>query len=323
VRLPLAPSNWLRIAVLLLALGAAAARGETPPQTLSVVLGPTSTRLTFIEGQDAARLLGERRPPAVAVDSASERELVAYCSNGEPQRTQAEKGFVADLLSAVVGLVLDKTADRVRAELARYSSFAEQTSRIDFYRGGTTASGNGRLDSRYSCLRLTRFSTDPGKAGEVVLDFVAGIGLDTDRTAILLRPLRLFVSKATAHSATGRYGVAITIRADAVWREAVTGHQGVIFDQPVASESLDLSAGPFLSYYGTDPLGGLRVPIVPVSVDSDRSRDFGRTNFTVSVAEIGVPPAVLTLLAQYLPTTTDRRTRLLLEAAAIANQPLP
>jgi hypothetical protein len=60
-----------------------------------------------------------------------------------------------------------------------------------------------------------------------------------------------------------------------------------------------------------------------VSADVDRAHDFGRVDMTVDVAETGVQPALLTLLAQYLPTTTDRRTRLLMEAAAIASQPLP
>jgi hypothetical protein len=256
------------------------------------------------------------------LDAASERQLVAYCSNGEAQRSSSGKGFLTEMLSAAVTFVLDKAADRVRAELAKYSAFSERTARIDFYRGGSPASASARLESRYTCLRFTRF-VDSSSGNDVILDFVAGVGLDSDHDAILLRPRRLYVSKATARSATGRYGVAITIKADAVWRDANVGHRSVIFDQSLVSEAIDLTAKPFLTYYGTEPLGGMRVPIIPVSADVDRAHDFGRVDMTVDVAETGVQPALLTLLAQYLPTTTDRRTRLLMEAAAIASQPLP
>ena len=69
-------------------------------------------------------------------------------------------------------------------------------------------------------------------------------------------------------------------------------------------------------------MGGRRVPIVPVSVDIDRSHDFGRVDFTVSAAEIGTPPATLTLLSQLFPLTTERRARLMIEAAIISQLPL-
>ena len=152
---------------------------------------------------------------------------------------------------------------------------------------------------------------------------MAGISLDTTGDAILLRPLRVYVGKAAAKSATNRYGVAVAIRAQAVWRDESIGHEAVVFDHKVASEQIDLGAGSFLKYYGTDPLDGVRVPIVPISYSADRARDFGRVDFSVSAAEIGTVPATLTLLSQLLPVTTDRRTKLLIEAASAAADGLP
>jgi hypothetical protein len=315
------PRTALRAIAVILAFAGVRADAESGPQTVWVALGPTMTDLIFIEGRDAARLLAERRPPPVEAGSAAERKLLDYCSNGEAQRAAAEKGLISDVLGAIVGLALDKAADRVRAELAKYSSLSEQTGRIDYYRGGPAA-GASRLESRYSCLRFTRVATNSSGASDVVLDLVAGIGLDSDRSAILIRPLRLYVSKAAARSVTGHYGVAISMRAEAVWRDSSIGHQSVVFEQTIASESVDLTGKPFISYYATDLSGGIRVPIVPISSDADRSKDYGRADFTVRVAETGVQPATLTFLAQFLPTTTDPRTRLLLEAAAIASQPL-
>lgn len=316
------PSACLsRAAGVLLALGVGmASAADAPPRTFTVALEPTTSQLLFIEGRDAARMLAERRPPPAAADSAGERELAAYCSNGEPQREFAQRGFITNIATAIVQLVLSQAAEHVRAELTKYSAIAEQTQRIDYYRAVAAPAPGARLESRYRCLRFTRLVASPGGEPEVALDFVAGVGLDSDGTAILLRPLRLYVNKAGARSATGRYGVAIGIRAEAVWRDAIEGHEGVVFEKKIASAALDLASKPFLAYYPTDPAGGQRIPIVPVSVDTDRSRDFGRVDLTVSVAETGVPPATLMLLAQWLPATPDRRCALLLAAATVLIQ---
>jgi hypothetical protein len=47
------------------------------------------------------RLLAERRPPPANADGPAERELVAYCANGEPQRACAEKGFAMNVAAAI------------------------------------------------------------------------------------------------------------------------------------------------------------------------------------------------------------------------------
>lgn len=308
--------------LVVLGVGAASA-ADAPPRTFTLALEPTTTQLLFIEGRDAARMLAERRPPPAAADSVGERELVAYCSDGEAQRAYAEKGFITNIATAIIKLILGEAAEHVRAELTKYSAVSEHTQRIDYYRGVAPPATGARLESHYRCLRFTRLAASPGAEPEVALDFVAGIGLDTDGAAILLRPLRLYVNKAVARSATGRYGVAIGIRAEAVWRDAIQGHEAVVFEKKVTSGSMDLGAKPFLTYYPTDPAGGQRLPIVPVSVDSDRSHDFGRVDLTVSVAETGVPPTMLALLAQWLPVTPDHRAQLLLDATTALVQTIP
>jgi hypothetical protein len=62
------------------------------------------------------------------------------------------------------------------------------------------------------------------------------------------------------------------------------------------------------------------VPIVPVSFGADRSRDFGRAEFTVSVAELGTPPATLSLLADMLPDPDEKLTKLLVTAATAGSR---
>lgn len=292
-------------------------------ETVTIALPAMQTELTFIEGRDASRLLPDRRLQTVDPNSPAERALVEFCSNGEAQRTAGEKGLISEFFGQILNLTLEKVAERVRAEIAKYSALSERSERIDYYRGNAAAAGSGRLESRYQCLHFVRVQPNAGGGSDVALDLVAGIGLDTARDAIVLRPLRLFIAKSTARSATGHYGVAISVKADSVWRDANVGHQATVFETTIATESIDLASGPFIKYYPTDLMGGRRVPIVPISTEIDRSRDFGRVDFTVSAAEIGTQPATLTLLSQLFPLTTERRARLLIEAAIIQQLPLP
>jgi hypothetical protein len=83
----------------------------------------------------------------------------------------------------------------------------------------------------------------------------------------------------------------------------------------VTTENVDLKKGSYLKYYPMDAESGARVPIVLISFGVDRSRDFGRAEFAVSVAELGTPPATLALLANMLPDPDDKLTKLLIAAA--------
>ena len=57
------------------------------------------------------------------------------------------------------------------------------------------------------------------------------------------------------------------------------------------------------------------MPIVPISFASDRSHDFGRVEFGVSVAELGTAPGPLSLLADMLPDPDEKLGKLLIVAA--------
>ena len=47
----------------------------------------------------------------------------------------------------------------------------------------------------------------------------------------------------------------------------------------------------------------------------DRSRDFGQTEFSVSVAELGATPATLKVLSEMLPDADEKAGQLLISAA--------
>jgi hypothetical protein len=59
------------------------------------------------------------------------------------------------------------------------------------------------------------------------------------------------------------------------------------------------------------------VPIPPVSFGLDRTQDFGRAEFTVDVAELGVQPATLKLLAEMLPDPNEKMSGTVIAAAIV------
>lgn len=287
-----------------------------PAERMPVVFAPARTQLDLIAGSDAAQALSEHPPANIDANSAAERDLLRDCANGEAQRSQASKGFLWSLAVQGWRVLLHPLAVSVREELQKYAQVSAANASGDYYRGGEAPGGAGApLRSRISCVRFTRFASAEGGTEDVALDFVASVRLDATRDAIRIRPLRLFISRASAKSSNGHYSVAISLKANAVWRDEFMGHEAVVFEQTVASESIDLKPGSYLKYYPTDGDGGLRVPIVPISYATDRSRDFGRVEFGVSVAELGTAPATLTLLAEMLPDRDEKLSKLLIDAA--------
>lgn len=300
---------------LALALSGSLVRAADPGQREPVLFAPTRAVLVLIPGAEATQALAEHRPASVEANSAAEADLRRDCANGESQRVQASKGFLWSVAVQGWRVLLHPVAVSVHEELQKYAQVSDATASADYYRASDGALAAAPLNSRISCLRFTRFATGDSGADQVALDFVASVRLDAGRDAIRLRPLRLFISHAAAKSANGHYAVAVSVRADAVWRDELLGHQGRVFEHTVATESVELKGGPYLKYYPLDADSGTRVPIVPISFAVDRSRDFGRAEFGVSVAELGTPPATLTLLADMLPDPDERLAKLVVTAA--------
>jgi hypothetical protein len=285
-------------------------------QRAPLTFAPTRAVLVLIPGAEASAALAEHRPANIEPGSAAETELLRDCSAGESQRGQVARGFLWSIATQAWRVILHPFAVSVHEELLKYSRVSEASASADYYRADDPAAGGARvLNSRISCLRFTRFTTGEGDSEQVALDFVASLRLDASGDAIRLRPLRLYLNQATAKSADGHYSLAVAVRASAVWRDEFVGHSGKIFEETVASEGVDLKRGSFVKYYPTDAASGMRVPIVPVSFGVDRSRDFGRSEFAVSVAELGTPSQTLTLLAQILPDPNEPFEKLLVAAA--------
>jgi hypothetical protein len=314
--LPALPPGSLGLLVLLFAAicpaPAAAAEGA---QRVSVTFAPTRAVLVLIPGAEATQALSEHRPATINATSAAEAQLLSDCAAGEIQRAQTSRGFLWSVATQAWRVILHPVSVSVHDELLKYTKVSDASASGDYYRADETAGGAPTLNSRISCLRFTRFAGSDASSEEVALDFVASLRLDAGRDAIRLRPLRLYINQAAAKSADGHYSVAIAVRASAVWRDEFTGHSGAVFEQTVATESVDLKSGSFLKYYPSEAHSGTRVPIVPVSFGVDRTHDFGHAEFAVSVAELGTPPQILALLADILPDPNEPLEKLLVAAA--------
>ncbi len=310
--MPLLRNVWLPAILGAAVLGSAGAAAQ-PPRA-PVTFAPTHAVLTLIPGSEASQALAANRPGMIDAGRTEEAELLRDCANGETQRVQAARGFIWTVVTNAWRVLLHPLALDVHEQLLKYASVSEATASADYYRASQAPGTAAPVDSRISCLRFTRFSSADPQGGEVALDFIASLRLDTARDAIRLRPLRLYIGKAAARSANGRYAVAIAMRADAVWRDEFTGHHTQVFDQTLLSEGVDLRSGSYLKYYPADA-AGTRVPIIPVSFGVDRSRDFGRAEFGMSVAELGTPPATLTLLSELLPDPDEKLGQLIVAAA--------
>ncbi|HYL71404.1 MAG TPA: hypothetical protein VEY89_08920 [Candidatus Dormibacteraeota bacterium] len=287
-------------------------------QRAPLTFAPTRAILELVPGSEAQQALKTRHLAAVDAAGSAEAELLRECVNGEAQQGQVAKGFLFDIAARTWRVLLHPVAVSVHEELLKYASVSEARASGDYYRGGEAGGSSGALSGRISCLRFTRFaSADPANE-DVALDFIASVHLEPQHDALRLRPLRLYISQAAAKSAKGRYAVAIGMHASAVWRDEFSGHRGELFDETIVTENVDLKGGSFLKYYTAETSKGVRVPVIPTSFGVDRGRDYGRAEFAVRVAELGTPPATLTLLSEMLPDPDESFSKLVI-AAAIAS----
>ncbi len=302
------------LAALLLAAGCSAPVRADSPERAPVAFAPTRAVLVLMPGAQAGQALSEHRPATLDASSAAEVALLRDCADGESQRSPVSKGFLWSVTTTGWRVILHPLAVSVHDELLKYAKVSVASASGDYYRAGDANATTATVSNRISCLRFTRF-TGESDSEDVALDFVVSVRLDPARDAIRLRPLRLYISQSGAKSADGHYSVAVAVRAASVWRDEFSGHEGQVFQQTVAIESVDLKSGAFLKYYPGDAGSGVRVPIVPISFGADRTHDFGRTEFTVSVAELGTQPATLKLLAEMLPDPNQDLSQLVIAAA--------
>lgn len=118
-------------------------------------------------------------------------------------------GYVAKpLIRWFVGKVDDKLQESVRKYTATYHGTADFQLYVRSDHGPRLA---------HSCLRFTRL-VERGGQERVAFDLLAQVRI-VDREVLKIRPLRLFVGEVAAKTERDFLGIAVSLKADAVWRE--------------------------------------------------------------------------------------------------------
>lgn len=239
---------------------------ETEPSKLYFALATAAT---------AEAVIRTGAPPGLDPEE-EEKILDAHCRPA-PIKLAVEVTTLAIVVDAVVGLILDAIGNRLKEQVQQYSSTYTGSLDTVFY---SDADG---LQTDFTCLRFARLTRKGGatksfSGSEVELDFIASIGLSPARDVIVISPLRLYMRKGVPKSDDNKFGVAIGLAADSVWRDGNEGYSKTVFDEVILTETVDLGLGvgtegsspPFLRYYMDEEAAKeVVLPIIPVSRFAD------------------------------------------------------
>jgi hypothetical protein len=277
-----------------------------------------------MQPDEAEASLASQRPPTIDPRSPAEAAVIDACTRGGAGRGIVPKGIFSSLQKQVVNAVIAQVSERVRREINEYSTLFSQAASIDYYapRSSAARADDDYLQARHACFRFAQADLTQSGDLDVAFDFVAAIGIADSQDAVIVRPLRLFVGRPSVKSKDRSLGIAIGIRADAVWREATRGVQDTVWDDIVLRDHVDLSKGPTLQYFLDATGPELRLPLPPTSVGVVTTRPYGRIDITLTAAEVGALPTTLEVLGDIFLPSRDRSAGLLYQAAAARAQTL-
>jgi len=301
-------------------LTAPSAHAQSQPAAITFDSG--QTLLMFMQPDEASEILANHRPSAVDPRSPAESAVIAECARGSAGRGVVSKGILSGIQRQAVNAVLAQVSERVRREIDQYSTMFSQSASIDYYAPSPAPATNHRLQTQYSCFRFAQADLTPSGNLDIAFDFVAAIGIADAQDAVIVRPLRLFVARPSVKSKDRSLGIAIGMRADAIWREATRGVKDTVWDETVLRDGIDLAKGPALRYFLDGSAPDVRLPLPPTSVGVDTARPYGHIDVTVTAAEVGALPTSLELLGDIFLPSRDRSAGLLYQAAAARTQPL-
>ena len=121
-----------------------------------------------------------------------------------------------------VDWIFDKIDQKLRELLEKYSAvYTAKTTVTDFYKETDTPV------LKWSCFRFSRFEA---KNNELVVDLVGQLRLSPNHDALQIRPLRLYWSNARAESTDNNYGIAASMRVNAIWLDGNRGRSENVFN---------------------------------------------------------------------------------------------
>ncbi|WP_173980672.1 hypothetical protein [Magnetospirillum sp. UT-4] len=232
-----------------------------------------------------------------------EKDVADVCK--APGATPAAvAGLITVGAERALAYLVDQADKALQAEMAKYTATYSASSAFQLYDKAPSL--------KAQCFRMVRTAKVDGK-DIVALDFVGVLELKGDKNVLTARPLRLYSEAAAAKTdASGKVGIALSLRLDSYWREAQGGNlKAPAWSGTVLSESLEYKGVPYVyKSYSQETKPGTIGALPPWSPEG---RNW--TVATLTVAETGNPPWLLENLAKLFHDKKDDIKTKLTEAA--------
>lgn len=273
----------------------------------------------------------------VGRDPAGDQYVANQCGLSEVKSPTA--GFVipAAVLTMVAGWVIDYAIAQASAaaqrRIAEYSGlsagavwFGPTLNTMPLPKFFYSSISPPTMD--WSCVRFSRMTpANDGAPAKLAAEAIVKFQVAPTNDSLMVQPLRLFFDTPLARAGSD-FGVAVAVSFDGLWQSASTGEGKAvrIWDATVLKQKLgDLSKNdrPRFFYYRNDPTQTenqpRQVPLVPWSYNVSRAGTrAGAGTLTVTLAEAGDPPFLLTFFAGLLKDKGDAIGGVLKDAAKSA-----
>jgi hypothetical protein len=250
---------------------------------------------------------------------ALERESWAKAMPTEavPALAIAAAGYI---VKPLIRWFVGKVDEALQGKVGEYTAAYHGAADFQLYERG----GQGpRL--AHPCFRLSRLVAR-GDAEVVAFDLLAQLRI-LDREVLKIRPLRLFVSEVAAKTEGGYLGIAVSLKADAVWREGHETHRrtGVLAIEELLTRRIETGSGKlplYTTFWSSKPEQDDTLwtsfpsqPLPPWSTYDDVTYGGSHLALDVAVAEAGNVPWLLKNAAKLFHSQRDDIASLLEKAA--------
>ena len=258
--------------------------------------------------------------PMPALDIQALRNNEAFKkSNIEPKiKALIPQAWIAiSSLSAniIIEWIFDEIDKKLREHLKEYTAvYRAKVTPPNFY----MQTGSPELLS--NCFLFSRFPEEKPEENTKEKPIVALIGqmrITENGDALQIRPLILYQSDAMAKSDDESYGIAASIRMNAVWLQENRGMREETFNYTFLKEKITLSKSKSdLKYFLDKKWEDYPVlPLPPWSTNVGTSSPAGNVEIVISLAESGKPNELLEFIAELFDSERKDLAELLKNAA--------
>lgn len=245
-------------------------------------------------------------------EEAHEKQVVQWCGgNPDGVAPALGAGVVLWLVDQGLSYFVNEVDDALQREVALYTASFKGDAAKWFYVRDTA-----QLTLQSNCFRLTRQYDAGNNRKAIAMDLIGRMEI-TDNAVLVVRPLRLFYSKAAAATdQSGQLGVAVSVKMNSIWRDTTRGKaEEAVVNLDLLTEKVTLkSDGKY--FYALYPPGNSNPSYAALPPWSAGTGNYASwTTTTVTVAEAGNVPWLLKNAAKLFHDNKDTVTQKLQDAA--------